>query len=140
MASYIDNRITCQRPTDNYKILKLLNRQVQTFSYLSEECNKWMSIQLPTASHKTDRNSVSSRYHYISAWNKKTQRCMEINPKASKWYERRWRYFLWSVTVWAQSHRRKLRTCCKLITSCNCCVFEKKSKWIEDKQSQSCLS
>ena len=40
MASYIDNIITCQRPTDNYKILKLLNRQVQTFSYLSEECKK----------------------------------------------------------------------------------------------------
>ena len=83
MASYIDNIITCQRPTDNYKILKLLNRHVQTFSYLSEECKKRMSIQLPTASHKTDRNSVSSRYHYISAWNKKTQRCMEINPKAN---------------------------------------------------------
>ena len=31
---------------------------------------------------------------------------MEVNQKASRWYERRLRYCLWSIAAWSQCHRR----------------------------------
>ena len=33
VTSYMDNKISCQKPTDNHEPLKLVNRQVHRYSY-----------------------------------------------------------------------------------------------------------
>ena len=64
VTSFIDKIITCQKPSSDAQLLKLVNRQIHRHSHTCKKSRSECRFNYPQPQMKKNNNSLSSRHRY----------------------------------------------------------------------------